>query len=186
MQRDYAWHSARHLADLEAPEDIGDRAARRAVARLNPVSVKAGVMPVLFDPRVATTLLGHFVAAISGSAIARQASFLLDALETQVFARRRDHPRRSVPQARPPEPRVRRRRPAGQGDGPGRRRGSDELAGRQRFGPAARHRSRPAMPSAACRARPGAGPSNLHIAAGQAKPRGNDCRTSNRASSSPN
>jgi PmbA protein len=43
-------------------------------------------MPVLFDPRVATTLLGHFVAAISGSAIARQASFLLDALETQVFA----------------------------------------------------------------------------------------------------
>jgi PmbA protein len=43
-------------------------------------------MPVLFDPRVATTLLGHFVAAISGSAIARQTSFLLDALGTQVFA----------------------------------------------------------------------------------------------------
>ena len=86
MQRDYAWHSARHLADLEAPEDIGARAAERAVARLNPVSVKPGVMPVLFDPRVATTLLGHFVAAISGSAIARQASFLLDALETQLFA----------------------------------------------------------------------------------------------------
>ena len=86
MQRDYAWHSARHLADLEAAGDIGDRAARRAVSRLNPVSIKAGVMPVLFDPRVATTLLGHFVAAISGSAIARQTSFLLDALETQVFA----------------------------------------------------------------------------------------------------
>ena len=86
MQRDYAWHSARHLADLEPPEDIGARAAQRAVARLNPVSIKPGAMPVLFDPRVATTLLGHFVAAISGSAIARQASFLLDALETQVFA----------------------------------------------------------------------------------------------------
>lgn len=86
MQRDYAWHSARYLADLEAPEAIGARAAGRAVARLNPVSVKAGTMPVLFDPRVATTLLGHFVAAISGSAITRQASFLLDALETQVFA----------------------------------------------------------------------------------------------------
>lgn len=86
MQRDYAWHSARHLADLEEPEDIGVRAAQRAVARLNPVSVKPGTMPILFDPRVATTLLGHFVAAISGSAIARQASFLLDALETQVFA----------------------------------------------------------------------------------------------------
>jgi PmbA protein len=87
MQRDYAWHSARHLTDLEGPEDIGVRAAERAVARLNPVSVKPGVMPVLFDPRVATTLLGHLVAAISGSAIARQASFLLDALETQLFAK---------------------------------------------------------------------------------------------------
>jgi len=86
MQRDYAWHSARHLADLEKPEDIGARAAERAVARLNPVSIKPGALPVLFDPRVATTLLGHFVAAISGSAIARQASFLLDALGTQLFA----------------------------------------------------------------------------------------------------
>jgi PmbA protein len=86
MQRDYAWHSARHLSDLEAAEEIGARAANRAVARLNPVSVRAGTMSVLLDPRVATTLLGHFVAAISGSAITRQASFLLDALETPVFA----------------------------------------------------------------------------------------------------
>ncbi len=86
MQRDYAWHSARHCSDLESPDELGARAAARAVARLNPVSIKPGKMPVLFDPRVATTLLGHFIAAISGSAIARQASFLLDALETQVFA----------------------------------------------------------------------------------------------------
>jgi PmbA protein len=86
MQRDYAWHSSRYLEDLEPADAIGARAAERAVARLNPVSVKAGVMPVLFDPRVATTLLGHFVGAISGSAIARQASFLLDALGTQLFA----------------------------------------------------------------------------------------------------
>ena len=86
MQRDYAWHSARHAADLEAPEEIGARAAERAVSRLNPVSIKAGVMPVLFDPRVATTLLGHFVAAISAAAVARQSSFLLEALETRVFA----------------------------------------------------------------------------------------------------
>jgi len=86
MQRDYAWHSARHLADLEAPDEIGARAATRAVGRLGPVSIKPGIMPVLFDPRVATTLLGHFVAAISGSAIARQSSFLLDALDTQLFA----------------------------------------------------------------------------------------------------
>jgi len=44
-------------------------------------------MPILFDPRVATTLLGHFVGAINGSSIARQSSFLLDALGTQVFAK---------------------------------------------------------------------------------------------------
>ena len=86
MQRDYAWHSARHLSDLESPEELGARAAARAVARLGPVSIKPAKMPVLFEPRVATTLLGHFIAAISGSAIARQSSFLLDALGTQVFA----------------------------------------------------------------------------------------------------
>ena len=86
MQRDYAWHSARHMSDLEAAEDIGRRAAERAVARLNPVSIKPGIMAVMFVPRVATTLLGHFVGAISGSAIARQASFLLDALGSQAFA----------------------------------------------------------------------------------------------------
>jgi PmbA protein len=87
MQRDYGWHSARHLSDLEQPEDIGRRAGERAAARLNPVRVKAGPMPILFDARVATTLLGHFIGAISGGAITRQSSFLLDALGTQVFAR---------------------------------------------------------------------------------------------------
>ena len=60
------WHSARHLDDLEDPEEIGRRAGERAVARLNPVKSKPGKMPVLFDPRVASTLLGHFVGAITG------------------------------------------------------------------------------------------------------------------------
>ena len=87
MQRDYGWHSARYQADLEAPDEIGARAANRAVARLNPTRIKPGVMPVLFDPRVATTLLGHFVGAISGSAITRKSSFLLEALGTQVFGK---------------------------------------------------------------------------------------------------
>ena len=87
MQRDYGWHSARHRVDLEDAADIGARAATRAVARLNPVRIAPGRMTILFDPRVATTLLGHLVAAISGGAIARQASFLLDALGTQTFAR---------------------------------------------------------------------------------------------------
>jgi PmbA protein len=87
MQRDYGWHSARHLADLEDPAAIGRRAGERAAARLDPVRVKPGKFTILFDPRVATTLLGHFVGAISGGAITRKSSFLLDALGTQVFAK---------------------------------------------------------------------------------------------------
>ncbi len=87
MQRDYGWHSARHLIDLEDPAEIGRRAGERAAARLDPVRVKPGKFAILFDPRVATTLLGHFVGAISGRAITRQSSFLLDALGTQVFAK---------------------------------------------------------------------------------------------------
>jgi PmbA protein len=87
MQRDYAHRSARHLADLEAAEAIGRRAGERTVARLNPAKLSSGAMPILFDPRVGASLLGHFAGAITGAAIARKTSFLLDALETEVFAR---------------------------------------------------------------------------------------------------
>ncbi|AJP73016.1 TldD/PmbA family protein [Sphingomonas hengshuiensis] len=87
MERDHAHHSARHASALEAPEVIGRRAGERAVARLNPVRVASGAMPVVFDRRVATSLLGHFLGAIAGAAITRKTSFLLDALGTQVFAK---------------------------------------------------------------------------------------------------
>ena len=86
MQRDHAWHSARHLEDLEGASDIGHRAGTRAVARLNPTRPKPGKYAVLFDPRVSTTLLGHFAGAISGAAIARKTSFLQDKLGERVFA----------------------------------------------------------------------------------------------------
>lgn len=87
MQRDYAWHSARHAADLEDSEEIGRRAGKRAVARLGNVRISPGKMAVLFEPRVAGSLLGHFTAAITGSSVARKSSFLLDKLGEQVFAR---------------------------------------------------------------------------------------------------
>ncbi len=87
MQRDYAWHSARHAEDLEEAAEIGRRAGERAVARLGNVKLPAGKLPVIFDPRVAGSLLGHFAAAITGSAIARKSSFLLDRLGSQVFAK---------------------------------------------------------------------------------------------------
>jgi PmbA protein len=85
MERDYAYDSVRFLEDLQAPEKIGREAGERAVSRLNPVHFKSGAMPVVYDPRVGNSLLGHFIGAISGSAIARKTSFLLDALDTQVF-----------------------------------------------------------------------------------------------------
>jgi len=87
MQRDYAYRSARHLADLEAADAIGRLAGERAVARLNPTKLSSGAMPILFDPRVGTSLLGHLAGAITGSSIARRTSFLLDALGTELFAR---------------------------------------------------------------------------------------------------
>ena len=86
MQRDHDWHSVRHLDDLDPAQAIGRRAGEGAVARLNPKRVKAGKYPVLFDPRVAGSLLGHFAGAIAGVAVARKTSFLQDRLGQQVFA----------------------------------------------------------------------------------------------------
>jgi PmbA protein len=86
MQRDHAWHSARHLADLEDARGIGRRAGERAVARLSPTRPRPGIYPVIFDPRVSSTLLGHFSGAINGSSVARKTSFLRDKLKTLVFA----------------------------------------------------------------------------------------------------
>lgn len=97
MQRDYAYRQARHLADMEAAESIGRRAGERAVRRLNPVKLKSGAMPIVFDPRVGAGLLGHLIGAITGSAIARKTSFLLDARGGQVFGKGitiRDDPHR--------------------------------------------------------------------------------------------
>jgi PmbA protein len=86
MQRDHAWHSVRHLADLEGAEEIGRKAGERAVARLNPKRPGPGKYPVLFDPRVSASLLGHFAGAVTGSSIARKTSFLRDELGARVFA----------------------------------------------------------------------------------------------------
>lgn len=97
MQRDYAYHSARHLSDLEDAVAIGRRAGERAVRRLNPGKLSSGAMPIVYDPRVSSGLLGHLAGAITGSAVARRTSFLLDRLGEQVFARGitvRDDPHR--------------------------------------------------------------------------------------------
>ena len=86
MQRDYYGHSSRHLGDLDEAGAIGAEAGRRAVARLDPVRLKSGPMTVVFAPRVANSMLGHFAGAINGAAIARKTSFLIDRLGQPVFA----------------------------------------------------------------------------------------------------
>lgn len=78
MQRDYASHSARFLSDLEDAGEIGTRAGTRAVGRLNPRRVPSGAMPIIFDPRVGGSLIGHLLGAMTGPAVTRKASFLLD------------------------------------------------------------------------------------------------------------
>jgi PmbA protein len=85
MQRDYAWRMARHAADLPAPAAIGALAARRTVARVDPGRLASGPMPVVFDPRVGGSLIGHLIGAMSGAAIARRASFLLGREGQQLF-----------------------------------------------------------------------------------------------------
>ena len=86
MERDYDFSSARHHSDLEAPETVGKSAGERAVKRLNPHKVKTQSVPVVYDPRVSSSLVGHFAGAISGSAIARGVSFLKDRLGDAIFA----------------------------------------------------------------------------------------------------
>jgi PmbA protein len=85
MQRDYAVHSVRHFAELDDAETLGRRAGERAVARLGPAKLPSGTMPVLFDPRIGNSLLGHLMSAIAGSSITRRTSFLLDKEGERLF-----------------------------------------------------------------------------------------------------
>ena len=85
MQRDYDYSSAVHLADLEDAAAIGRTAGERAVTRLNPTRPKTAKLPVVFDPRVASSLLGHLAGAINGAAVARGTTFLRDKLGSRIF-----------------------------------------------------------------------------------------------------
>ena len=86
MEQDYDFSSALHAADLAAPADIGRTAGERAVRRLNPRKAATKPVPVVFDPRIAGSLIGHLATAVNGSAIARKTSFLKDRLGQQIFA----------------------------------------------------------------------------------------------------
>ncbi|MDE0878487.1 MAG: metallopeptidase TldD-related protein [Sphingomonas bacterium] len=86
MVRDYAHHTARRRQHLDDPMSVGRRAGERAVARVGPGRATSGAMPVVFDPRVGSSLLGPLAGAISGQAITRKTSFLLESLGERIFA----------------------------------------------------------------------------------------------------
>ncbi|WP_193139149.1 MULTISPECIES: TldD/PmbA family protein [unclassified Meridianimarinicoccus] len=85
MERDYFGDMRVFAADLLSPEEIGTTAAERTLARAGARQPKTGSYPVLFDERIAATLIGHLLAAVNGTAIARGASWLRDALDQPVL-----------------------------------------------------------------------------------------------------
>jgi PmbA protein len=85
MERDYDYSSAIHGADLEPPEKVGRTAGERTVERLNPRKVETKRVPVVFDRRVAGSLVGHLASAINAAAVARKTSFLKDKLGERLF-----------------------------------------------------------------------------------------------------
>lgn len=85
MQRD-SWYSvALAEGDLEDPRTVGRKAAERTLERLDPRSLPTGEVPVLFAAETARSLIGHYLGAVSGGALYRKASFLLDSVGTRVF-----------------------------------------------------------------------------------------------------
>ncbi len=86
MQRDDWYDVARDANDLGTPAAVGKRAAERAVRRLDSRKIATTQVPVLFEAPIASSLLGHFVSAVSGGSLYRKSSFLLDSLGKPVFA----------------------------------------------------------------------------------------------------
>ena len=85
MERDYSGEARSHLADLPDAAGIGQLAGERAVARAGATRPPTGAYPVLFDERIAASLIGHLVGAVNGSAIVRGSSFLKDSLGEKVL-----------------------------------------------------------------------------------------------------
>jgi len=86
MERDYDYESTRHFDALPDPAKIGRHAGERAVARLGSRQIPSAALPILFDERVAASLLAALLGAISGPAITRGVSFLKGDLGKEIFA----------------------------------------------------------------------------------------------------
>ena len=87
METDYDYSSTLHAADLQSAQQIGHSAGERAVKRLNARKVATRRVPVVFDARIAGSLVGHLASAANGGAVARKSSFLRERRGEQIFAR---------------------------------------------------------------------------------------------------
>ncbi|WP_411288720.1 TldD/PmbA family protein [Phenylobacterium sp.] len=87
METGYDGRSVRWQSDLPSPESLGAEAGRRAAARLGARKIASTTAPVIFENRLAASLMGPLIGAISGPAIARGTSFLKGKLSQQVFAK---------------------------------------------------------------------------------------------------
>ena len=90
MQRDAWYSSQRNALELASPESVGRYAAQRALSRLGSRKIATTECPVLFEAPLAAGLLGSFVQAVSGGALYRKSSFLVDSLGKQVFPKHID------------------------------------------------------------------------------------------------
>ena len=90
MQRDAWYSSQRSASELASPAAVGRYAAQRALSRLGSRKIPTTECPVLFEAPLAAGLLGSFVQAVSGGALYRKSSFLLDSLGKQVFPKHID------------------------------------------------------------------------------------------------
>ena len=87
METDYDYTSTLHASDLESAAEIGRSAGERAVKRLNPRKVSTRKVPVVFDQRIAGSLVGHAASAANGASVARKSSFLREKLGQQIFGK---------------------------------------------------------------------------------------------------
>lgn len=85
LERDYEYTISREFDKLQPAKWVGKQAAMKAVDRINPQRIKTAEMPVIFYNDVATGLIGHLAGAISGGALYRKSSFLLDKLGEQIL-----------------------------------------------------------------------------------------------------
>ncbi|MDC0073768.1 metallopeptidase TldD-related protein [Alphaproteobacteria bacterium] len=87
MERDYDYSISRFFSKLTSPKDLGVSAANRTIKKLNPKKIKSTKMPIIYDWRVASSILNHFINAINGQSVARKTSFLKEKLNQQVFSK---------------------------------------------------------------------------------------------------